>query len=116
MRAIFSNSFLKVENITIKSEDAIYGNSIIIDAWHGGLKMRGPVSVQDGTLLPEGDDRTDLARIIFETDPDTLTRVANLTLLSGGGQLIRIDPIEGLDYTDGLGNSYHKDWNTIFNI
>ena len=103
------------ENITIKSEDAIYGNSIIIDAWHGGLKMRGPVLVQDGTDLPAGDDRTDLVRINFETDPDSLTRVANLTLLSGRGQSIRIDPIEGLAYTDSLGYTYYKDWNTIFN-
>jgi len=103
------------ENITIKSEDAIHGNSIIIDANSGGLKMRGPVSVQDGTNLPQGDARTDLVRFNYETDSDSLTRVGNLELLSGRGVKIRIDPIEGLTYTDGLGNTHYKTWDTIFN-
>ena len=103
------------ENVTIKSEDATHGNSILIDANNGGLKMRGPVAVQDGTNLPQGDARTDLVRFNYETDPDSLTRVGNLELLSGIGVKIRIDPIEGLTYVDGLGNIHYKTWDTIFN-
>lgn len=77
--------------------------------------MRGPVAVQDGTNLPQGDARTDLVRFNYETDPDSLTRVGNLELLSGIGVKIRIDPIEGLTYVDGLGNIHYKTWDTIFN-
>lgn len=83
------------------SEDVEMGNSIIIDAEAGSIKMRGPISVQDGTYLPNGSSRGDMLDIHFETDPDSLSRLATLKLsYANGYRHILLDPQNGISMYD----------------
>lgn len=96
---------------TFKSEDTTRGNSVVIDAEQGGIELYGPSSVEDGTDLPSSiSDTVRLARIYFETDPDSLARVAGLEL-QGYGKL-RIDAIEGISLK-GTNLSYYVPWETL---
>ena len=109
-------------------------NTIIMDAASGYFKFAGPDHVQDedNRLPAPGATLKDLFKVIFETDPDTLTRVATLYLYSGGGgSYARIDPVEGItlhggyysgslglstagiSFTDYNGNEYWKTWAEI---
>ena len=82
------------------SADETHGNSVIINAKEGYLKMRGPTGVQDDdNSLPATDARTDLFKLQFETDPDSLARVSTMYLY-GRGNTLRIDPIEGISITE----------------
>lgn len=81
------------------SADDVRGNSIIINSQEGYLKMVGPVSVQDyNPDLPANDKRTDLMKIQFETDPDTLTRMATM-YLNGIGTQLRLNPLDGISFS-----------------
>lgn len=90
-------------NGTFKSEDKEYGNSIVINAKEGYIKMIGPSSVDEYTGKPNGEDRTDLFELHFETDPDTMGRVSTM-YLRGVGHEVRIDAIDGVHIKDMLGN------------
>lgn len=87
------------------SSDEIKGNSVVINAKEGYIKMVGPGSVQDDNHdIPQDDTRLDLWKIQFETDMDTLGRFAAMYMHSGYGN-VRIDPIYGISirsesYTD----------------
>ena len=88
------------------SEDVEMGNSIIIDAEAGSIKMRGPVSVEDQTWLPSGTSRGDMLDIHFETDPDSLTRLATMKIgYANGYKYLIIDPDDGI--------VFHKDTENI---
>ncbi len=88
------------------SEDVEMGNSIIIDAEAGSIKMRGPVSVEDQTWLPNGTSRGDMLDIHFETDPDSLTRLATMKIgYANGNKYLIIDPDDGI--------VFHKDTENI---
>ena len=107
-----SGTFKKV-NVegNFKSKNDTTWNEIEVNADKGYLVMRGPsgVSDDDHDLPYEGASIRDLFRIRFETDPDTLARVATMYLY-GLDRTLRIDPIEGLGYTDSDGKTYHKTW------
>ena len=90
-------------NGIFKSEDREYGNSIVINANEGYIKMIGPSSVDEYTGKPNGDGRTDLFEIRFETDPDSMGRVSTV-YLRGVGHEVHIDAINGVHITDMLGN------------
>ena len=63
------------------SEDHLRGNKIIISAEDGYIKMIGPVGVDDEYQhLPSSDERTDLFELKFETDGDTLSRYARMSI------------------------------------
>lgn len=88
------------------SEYAKHGNSIIINARNGCVKMIGPVSVQDDDFnLPADDSRCDLYKLSFEVDPDTLSRVVTQYLYSAMGHEVRLDPIEGMTMSDTSGTT-----------
>lgn len=92
-------------NGNFMSSDAEQGNSIHINANKGYIKMCGPISVED---LPDhppcGDARKDLFVVQFETDPDTLTRLATVYVNGPRSSEVRIDPIDGVWLTDWSGN------------
>lgn len=90
-------------NGTFKSEDREYGNSIVINANEGYIKMIGPSSVDEYTGKPNDDGRTDLFEIRFETDADTMGRLSTV-YLRGVGHEVHIDAINGVHITDMLGN------------
>ena len=87
------------------SEDVTMGNSIIINAEAGSFKMRGPIGVEDGTYLPHGSERGDMLNISFQTDPDSLCRLATMKLsYANGRKYIGLDPDYGLEMYDGFVN------------
>ncbi len=91
----------------LTSADETHGNSVIINAKEGYVKMRGPSGVQDDdNSLPASDERMDLFNLRFETDPDSLSRVATMYLY-GRGNTLRIDPIEGISIQGSLYNTAH---------
>ena len=122
-------------NLTGKftSENTTTKNKILIDAQSGYFKMMGPSAVQDENHnLPASDTTTikDLFKVQFETDPDTLSRVATMYLYGGGGYYARLDGTGGLllkgygqsqlkiydygiSYTDSNGNSVGKTWDEL---
>lgn len=79
-------------------------NEINIDAYSGALVMKGPSAVQDDNrdLPHEGATQTELFRLEFQTDPDTLRRVANMRL-NGLGTYASIDGIDGFYFGEGYG-------------
>lgn len=79
-------------------------NEINIDAYSGALVMKGPSSVQDDNrdLPSEVATQTELFRLEFQTDPDTLRRVANMRL-NGLGTYASIDGIDGFYFGEGYG-------------
>lgn len=79
-------------------------NEINIDAYSGALVMKGPSAVQDGNIdLPDdGATQTELFRLEFQTDPDTLRRVANMRL-NGIYTHASIDGIDGFYFGEGYG-------------
>lgn len=79
-------------------------NEINIDAYSGALVMKGPNAVQDDNrdLPHEGATQTELFRLEFQTDPDTLRRVANMRL-NGLGTYASIDGIDGFYFGEGYG-------------
>ncbi len=80
----------------LTSADETHGNSVIINAKEGYMKMMGPGSVLDEDhSMPASDERTDLFKLQFETDPDSLARVSTMYLY-GRGNTLRIDPVEGI--------------------
>lgn len=107
-----SGTFKKV-NVegNFKSKNDTTWNEIEVNADKGYLVMRGPSLVNDDDHdLPYGNASIrDLFKVQFETDPDTLARVATMYLY-GLGRTLRIDPIEGLSYTDYDGKNYYKTW------
>ena len=112
-------------------------NELEMNADKGYLVMRGPTSVNDDDWnLPGSDaEMTDLFMVKFESDGDTLSRIATMDLYGfGGRKRVNIDPEFGLriysdegtdneshlflskdwiDYSDGLGHVYHSDWNSL---
>lgn len=129
------------ENITatgnFKSRNEKTWNEIEMNADKGYLVMRGPTSVNDDNWdLPSSiAEMTDLFKVKFETDSDTLSRIATMDLFGfGGRKRVNIDPEFGLriysdegtddeshlflgkdsiDYSDGLGHVYHSNWNSL---
>ncbi len=88
----------------LTSADDVHGNSVVINAEQGYIKMRGPSGVQDDDhSLPASDKRTDLFKLQFETDSDSLSRTSTMYLY-GRGNTLRIDPIEGISI-QGMGES-----------
>lgn len=116
------------------SRDATTWNEVEINAKQGGLTMRGPSNVSDDDHnLPSSPNTEviDLFKIYFETDPDSLSRITILKLLSGlnSCQLtfdaergismtgrqddnLNIMP-EGIRYEDWKGNIYYKSWSDL---
>lgn len=90
-------------NGNFKSEDVEYGNSIVINAKEGYIKMIGPSTVDEYTGKPYDDNRTDLFEIRFDTDPDTMGRVSTV-YLRGASHEVRIDAIDGIQIKDSIGN------------
>lgn len=129
------------ENITatgnFKSRNEKTWNEIEMNADKGYLVMRGPTSVNDDDWdLPSSiAEMTDLFKVKFETDSDSLSRIATMDLFGFGGmKRVNIDPEFGLriysnegtdeeshlflgkdsiNYSDGLGHVYHSDWNSL---
>ena len=120
-----------------KSRNEKTWNEIEMNADKGYLVMRGPTSVNDDNWdLPSSiAEMTDLFKVKFESDGDTLSRIATMDLFGfGGRKRVNIDPEFGLriysdegtdneshlflskdwiDYSDGLGHVYHSDWNSL---
>lgn len=129
------------ENITatgnFKSRNEKTWNEIEMNADKGYLVMRGPTSVNDDNWdLPSSIAKmTDLFKVKFESDADSLSRIATMDIFGyGGKKRVNIDPElgfrifsnEGTDeeshlilgkdtisYTDGLGHVYQSDWNSL---
>lgn len=113
------------------SENTTTKNKILIDAQSGYFKMMGPDSVQDENWsLPAADaTMVDLFKVQFETDPDTLARVATLYLYGHGDNYARLNGIgltfgggseghlslsqTGITFTAPDGNSYFKAWEEL---
>ena len=84
-------------NGVVISEDTEYGNKIMFDATTGGLTMIGPKTVNDDDRKPSGDERETLAELHFETDPDTMTRLAYFYLRDGHRKMeTQVDPEYGV--------------------
>lgn len=120
-----------------KSRNEKTWNEIEMNADKGYLVMRGPTSVNDDdwNLPGSNAEMTDLFKVKFESDGDTLSRIATMDLFGfGGRKRVNIDPEFGLriysdegtdneshlflskdwiDYSDGLGHVYHRDWNSL---
>ena len=122
-------------NLTGKftSENTITKNKILIDAQNGYFKMMGPSAVQDENHnLPATNTTSvvDLFKVQFETDPDSLSRVATMYLYGARDRYARLDGIEGLtlkgyaqtaiyitdagiSYTSFDGNTSWKSWGDL---
>lgn len=72
INGVFSGEF--------RSEDIDMGNSIVINAQSGCLKMYGPTSVDETTGRPVTDDRAELCSFDFETDIANYGRYAKLEM------------------------------------
>lgn len=77
------------------SADESRGNSIVMNAKEGYIKMVGPASINNADGTPDDDFRKDLWKVQFETDPDTTARVSTMYMY-GGDHTVRLDPIDGL--------------------
>lgn len=114
------------------SENTTTKNKILIDAQSGYFKMMGPDSVQDENWSLPAADATivDLFKVQFETDPDSLARVATLYLYGQNGNYACLDGMEGLSFgwesegrlrlsqtgisfTAPDGNHYYKVWEDL---
>lgn len=81
----------------LTSSDTERGNSIIVNAKEGFIRMTGPVSLKDdGSFLPSSDERKTLFEAKFDTDPDTLSRVSTVYIYGPNNSCVRMDPIEGI--------------------
>lgn len=81
----------------LTSSDTEKGNSIVINAKEGFIRMTGPVSLKDdGSFLPSSDERKTLFEAKFDTDPDTLSRVSTVYIYGPNDSCVRMDPIEGI--------------------
>ena len=119
------------KSAVLKSKNPTTWNEIEINADSGYLVMRGPSSVDnDDHSQPSSDAQlVELLRIEFQTDPDTLSRIANLKLY-GAQYNITLDPIfglvmensseqviinnDGITYSQG-GHLYRSYWYEILN-
>lgn len=72
INGVFSGEF--------RSEDIDMGNSIVINAQSGCLKMYGPTLVDETTGRPVTDDRAELCSFDFETDIANYGRYAKLEM------------------------------------
>ena len=87
------------------SADESQGNSIVMNAKEGYIKMVGPVTINDDVEgTPGSDTRVDLWKVQFETDRDSLARVSTMYMY-GRGSTVRLDPLYGLSITDDLGST-----------
>ena len=68
----------------IISQNKEQGKYIEINPNQCSLKMVGPTATQDGTVLPQGDDRTTLVDFSFNIDDDSRTSYPVLKLANGG--------------------------------
>ena len=85
------------------SENKTQGNTIRIDTQNGDFTMIGPQSVNDNDRLPSSDARMELAKILFATDPDALTRLAYMWLKNGANnKIINADPYYGVSAQDNI--------------
>ena len=84
-----------------QSKNEITWNQILLDAFSGHFVMRGPDAVDDYNrdLPASGAKLIDLFRIEFQTDPDSLSRIASM-ILFGRSRCIQIDPIYGVVMED----------------
>jgi hypothetical protein len=81
----------------ITSEDVLNGNKIVIDSPNGGMRMTGPVSVDEQTHRPNSDARENLIEMVFETDPDTMTRIGSFYVRDGRKKReTQVDPEYGV--------------------
>ncbi len=65
--------------------------------------MIGPQSVNDDDRLPSSDARRELAKILFATDPDALTRLAYMWLKNGADNtIVNADPSYGVSVQDNI--------------
>ena len=124
------------ENVNVfgnfTSRDDTTWNEVNINAKQGGLTMRGPANVSDddNNLPSDTSEVIDLFRVRFETNPDWLSRVPILELLSGSGYSVQLDvergyeqvgpeeerlriTLDGIHYTDYNGNEYRKSWSDL---
>lgn len=95
-----------------KSRNEKTWNEIEMNADKGYLVMRGPTSVNDDdwNLPGSNAEMTDLFKVKFESDGDTLSRIATMDLFGfGGRKRVNIDPEFGLRiYSDeGTDNESH---------
>lgn len=102
---IDSNGSIVMQNIQ-------QGKSIKLNPQECSLKIVGPVSVlddsvMDGTYIPSSDERIELANFEYDIDPDTLCSTIRLIMKSNGR--ITIDPgvkkISVYSDEDGAGGS-----------
>lgn len=102
---IDSNGSIVMQNIQ-------QGKSIKLNPQECSLKIVGPVSVlddsvMDGTYIPSSDERIELANFEYTIDPDTLCSAIRLIMKSNG--MITIDPcdkkISVYSGKDGAGGS-----------
>lgn len=102
---IDSNGSIVIQNIQ-------QGKSIKLNPQECSLKIVGPVSVlddsvMDGTYIPSSDERIELANFEYIIDPDTLCSTIRLIMKSKG--MISIDPGDKKIYVysdkDGAGGS-----------
>lgn len=102
---IDSNGSIVMQNIQ-------QGKSIKLNPQECSLKIVGPVSVlddsvMDGTYIPSSDERVELANFEYTIDPDTLCSTIRLIMKSNG--MITIDPGDKKIYVysgkDGTGGS-----------
>ena len=85
------------------SENKTQGNTIRIDTQSGDFTMIGPQSVNDDDRLPSSDARRELAKILFATDPDALTRLAYMWLKNGAdNKIVNADPYYGVSVQDNI--------------
>lgn len=100
---------------TFQSKNEMTWNQIIIDALSGYFVMRGPDSVDDDDRdFPSSTAKLrDLFLLEFQTDPDTLSRIASMSLL-GGARSIQIDPIYGVVIKNGSNQISISDFGIIF--
>ena len=85
------------------SENKTQGNTIRIDTQNGDFTMIGPQSVNDDDRLPSSDARRELAKILFATDPDALTRLAYMWLKNGAdNKIVNADPYYGVSVQDNI--------------
>lgn len=95
------------------SKDEKNMNTIELNAEKGYIRLLGPYSLDDDTGLPaSGSTEVELFKVAFETDPDTLTRVAVLHLNAASSTLgsVTIDPQFGITHSSW--NSW-LGWDTI---
>lgn len=88
-------------NGKFKSYDSTTWNCIEMDAFAGAIVMKGPSSVNDDDRRYPSEiaEVVELFRLEFQTDPDTLRRVAHLQI-NGPQGYATIDGIDGFSLVD----------------